>query len=378
MTRKWKGRVYLLSGVLVGLALLLLAACGQAKATPTPAAGAPAPAATPTPAPKVYKWVYQQSWAGPPFTTAGSYWAKKVMDLSGGRIQIDDRPGGAIVPAYTETKALLDGTIDATHTGTTIAVGQLGPWAELYSFHANQMLWLDYVVWYYQAGGRELFQEMLAPFNIGFAEPATILPPESMGWCNKKITKLEDFKGLKYRIFGYMQQVVNKMGGQGMAVAGAETYAALERGIVDCAEYSTPSIDEGLGFPDVAKYMLVPGIHQPSTLLVAMVRKDRWEELPPDLKLIVMEASKAATLESSAFIMKEDAAAVDRILKKGKVEIVKMSPELQRQIAVIHAGVMDEFAAKDEKFRRVLESQRSFLKTWNQYLGYSWSFAPRQ
>ena len=151
-----------------------------------------------------------------------------------------------------------------------------------------------------------------------------------------------------------------------MMLPAGEIYEALQRKVLDAGEFSIPSMDKDLAFHEIAKYLLVPGIHQPSTFLDITVNKKSWAALPEDLKAVVEFAAQATTLEMVTLAIHEDIHALNFFAEKG-VEIEYLDPAIQKDLAQKAEALLDRKAAQDPFFAKVLSSQREFRKGYDNY-----------
>ena len=137
--------------------------------------------------------------------------------------------------------------------------------------------------WYYQGDGLKLWEETYAAFNL-VPRPGPAVAPQMAGWFRKKINTIGDFKGLKMRIPGLGGKVIAKAGGTVVLIPGGEIYAALERGVIDAAEWVGPHDDMKLGLHNTARYYYYPGWHEPGTVTEFSFNKKAYEALPVDLQ----------------------------------------------------------------------------------------------
>jgi TRAP-type mannitol/chloroaromatic compound transport system substrate-binding protein len=156
------------------------------------------------------------------------------------------------------------------------------------------------------------------------------------------------------------------MGASVTTLAGSEVYPSLERKVIDAAEYSLPNIDYDLGFHEIAKYMHVPGVHQPSSILELIVSKKSWEALPKDLQELVKAVAAETTLMSLMHGIKLDTEAVEKFKQHG-TEFVSIPPETQKEIKKRAEALYDKKAASDPFFKKVIESQRAWLAKYEPY-----------
>ncbi len=125
------------------------------------------------------------------------------------------------------------------------------------------------------------------------------MPTQPLGWFKAPITSAEQLRGLKYRTVGLATDLFNSMGAAVTALPGGEIVPALERGVIDGAEFNNPSSDRVLGFPDVAKNYMLQSYHQNTETFEVLVNKPKYEALPAELKAIIRHSAEAASADMS-------------------------------------------------------------------------------
>ena len=140
----------------------------------------------------------------------------------------------------------------------------------------------DYYAWYYDGGGMELLEEFyrdVIKLNVvGFPIPTDY--PQGLGWFKKEIKSLADLKGMKYRIYGIGAETYGKLGVSVVTIPGGEIVPALERGVIEGAEWINCLEDRKLGLHKIAKHYYTPGMHEPVTGGQLMFNKEVWAEAP--------------------------------------------------------------------------------------------------
>lgn len=236
---------------------------------------------------KVIKWRLQSMCAAGDFGFQGAdRFAKLVTEASGGRLEVTAFTAGAITPAGKEFEATIAGSVEASHVSTGWAIGYV-PAGVFYTscvggLTGNQlMMWLD-------AEGTEIARELYRPVGVEYIEPLTIHPAEIWAHSNKALNSVADIKGLKIRLGTTALNVIfEKMGASPVFLPGGEIYEGMQRGIIDAFEYITPSLNWGMGFQEVAKYLYLGASRSPTDTQTLFVNKKKWDELPDDLKEIV-------------------------------------------------------------------------------------------
>ena len=313
-------------------------------------------------------WRMQTSWPkGIEAQYQADLFAKRVTDMSGGRLTVRSLTAGSVVGGLEVFDAVNQGVIDASHSISSYWIGK-EPSAPLFAAIPLGMDALQYLTWYYQKDGLDLWKEMYAKYNFGFVGPCGLNTAEDFLWAHKPIQKLSDFKGLKIRTVGYWGEIVTKIGARVVTLPGGEVYGALEKKIIDAAEFANPSADLVMGLNQVCKYVHVPGVHQPTTITELIVNKSSWEKLPPDLQNIVREAARAVTVESWTHCIMEDAKALKKFEESG-TKIIKLSPQFIQELKKLADETYKEKAQKDPFFAKVYNSQQNMLKEYRFWEG---------
>ena len=188
------------------------------------------------------------------------------------------------------------------------------------------------------------------------------MPTQPLGWFKKPVSKAEDMKGLKFRTVGLSIDVFTDMGVSVNALPGGEIVPAMDRGLLDAAEFNNASSDQVLGFPDVAKVCMLQSFHQASEQFEILFNKKRLDALSPDLRAIIASAVPAASAEMSWKAIDRYSTAYMEMRDKQGVKFYKTpDPILKAQLAAWDK-VTEKKAAENPLFAKVLESQRAFAK----------------
>src|SRR3954464_2925700 len=289
-------------------------------------------------------------------------YAKKVNDMTGGDLKIEVLPAGAVVPAFGLLDAVSKGTLDGGHgvlvyhygKQTALALWGSGPG---YAMDANMLL-----SWHKYGGGKELLAKLYASIGANVVSfPYGPMPTQPLGWFKKPMTKAEDFQGVKYRTVGISIDVFTGLGAAVNALPGGEIVSAMDRGLLDAAEFNNASSDRILGFPDVSKTCMLQSYHQNAEQFEIMFNKTKYAALPDKVRSIIAHAVDAA---SQDLVWKS----IDRYSKdyielqqKDKVRFYK-TPEaiLRRQLETYDAAVAKR---KDNAlFNEIADSQRKFAE----------------
>jgi len=281
---------------------------------------------------------------------AAEVFSETLEKLTNGKFKVRVYPSGELVPGLQ--------VLDAVQTGTV----QMGHSASYYFIGKNPALAFDTCVpfgltcrqqngWVLHGGGLELLRSVFADFNI-INFPGGNTGVQMGGWFRREIRSAADLKGLKMRIPGLGGRVMDRLGVTVQVLAGGEIYQALERGVIDAAEWSGPYDDEKLGFHQVAPYYYYPGWWEPGPMLTFYVNKDAWEKLPQSYKDALDAATKVANHD---MIMKYDAwnpPALTRLVQGG-TQLRAFSDDIMTSAKRESFALMEEEAAKDATYARV-------------------------
>jgi TRAP-type mannitol/chloroaromatic compound transport system substrate-binding protein len=321
---------------------------------------------------KTFNWRMSDPWGGLNFHDMTQHFADTVRACSGGRLNIKVFPTGAIVPAMEIFEATSKGTLDAFHSWPGYWKGR----SEAFVAYASVPFGLDnegYNIWYYERGGKAMFDELygrfgMVPFfcgNVGM---------EIGMHSNKRATKLEDFKGMKVRTVGWYMDILTKMGVSVTPLPGPEIYLALERGIIDAVEFSSPAANIPSGFHEITKYVIEPGVHQPSCQFDVVFNKKKFDELPEDLKIIVEICAKETQLWAWAW---QENLNIEALKIMGKsTEFVKMDNDAIIGFAKTSFEYLDDLSAKNADVKKVLDSQELFKQEFAQWRDLRGRIAP--
>jgi len=290
-------------------------------------------------------------------------YAKKVNDMTGGDLKIEVLPAGAVVPAFGLLDAVSKGTLDGGHGVLVYHYGKqnaLALWGSgpAYGMDGNMLL-----SWHKYGGGKELLAKLYASIGANVVSfPYGPHPTQPLGWFKKPITKVEDFKGLKYRTVGISIDVFTAMGAAVNALPGGEIVPAMDRGLLDAAEFNNASSDRLLGFPDVSKVCMLQSFHQNAEQFEITFNKTKYDALPEKIKAIIANAVDAASADMMWKAIDRYSSDYIELQVKDKVKFYKTPDSiLQKQIEV-YDQVTDKKSADNPLFKEIIESQKKFAE----------------
>lgn len=280
--------------------------------------------------------------------------ARRIVDMSNGEIAIEVFPAGTIVPAFAVLDALTSGTVELGHTASIFWSGKI-PVAPVFTTVPFGLNPLQHRAWLL-AGGQALWDELYAPRN---AKPFVggNTGPSAAGWFRNPVRSLADVKGLRIRATGLGGEVYNALGATATAIPPADTYAALERGVIDAVELLAPMNDAPLGLARIARHYHVPGFNKPNGASEFLVRLDLWQALPQHLRDIIEAATSAEHDIACAEAEAQNGAALRALVAQGVI-VDAMPQDVLEAARTAAAAVLDRIAAHDDISRRVVASVR--------------------
>ena len=290
-------------------------------------------------------------------------YAKKVNDMTGGDLKIEVLPAGAVVPAFGLLDAVSKGTLDGGHGVLVYHYGKqnaLALWGSgpAFGMDANMLL-----SWHRYGGGKELLTKLYNSIGANVVSfPYGPMPTQPLGWFKKPITKTDDFKGLKYRTVGISIDVFTGLGAAVNALPGGEIVPAMDRGLLDAAEFNNASSDRLLGFADVSKVCMLQSFHQNAEQFEIMFNKTKYDALPEKMRAIIANAVDAASADMSWKAIDRYSKDYIELQTKDKVKFYK-TPDaiLQTQLTVYDSAAAKK-SADNAIFKEIEASQKAFAE----------------
>jgi TRAP-type mannitol/chloroaromatic compound transport system substrate-binding protein len=321
-------------------------------------------------------WSMATSWGGGPLIE----WLAKpaaamIKDLTRGEINIQVFPGGTLGSPLKVTETVRSRVAESGHSWNGYDWG-IDKTTVLFGGYAGGLNAEQMLHWMYQGGGKELYREFrLDKFGV-IAIPCGALPAEMGLHSRKRIQTLEDFKGLKLRTAGAWAEIAQGLGVSTVILPGAEVYPALERGVVDAIEWAQLSINKSMGFHKIAKYMIMPGIHQPSAVIACSFNMDVWKGLSDRDKELIEFAGRDVSLHFYHKTGHDDADAYQFYVNSGN-EIVVLDDAVIKKGKELSYASADKVAAEQGGwFNKVLNHQRAYQKSWANAYKYRDSLKP--
>jgi TRAP-type mannitol/chloroaromatic compound transport system substrate-binding protein len=295
-------------------------------------------------------------------------YAKKVNDMTGGDLKIEVLPAGAVVPAFGLLDAVSKGVLDGGHgvlvyhygKQTALALWGSGPG---FAMDANMLL-----SWHKYGGGKELLAKLYESIGANVVSfPYGPMPTQPFGWFKKPVTKLDDLKGIKFRTVGISIDVYTAMGAAVNALSGGEIVSAMDRGLLDAAEFNNASSDRALGFADVSKVCMLQSYHQNAEQFEITFNKDKYNALPEKMKAIIANAVDAASADMSWKAIDRYSKDYIELQTKDNVKFYKTPDAILKAQLEAYDEVVKKKSAENPLFKEILQSQLAFAKRTTQW-----------
>ena len=334
------------------------------KAAATTTVGAGALAAPAISRAQTVAFRFQSTWpAKDIFHEYANDFAKKVNDMAGNRLKIEVLPSGSVVPAFQLLDAVNKGTLDGGHGVLAYHYGKsnaLALWGSgpAYGMDPNMVL-----SWHYYGGGKAMLEEIYKSLNIDVVSFVYgPMPTQPLGWFKKPISKVEDLKGLKYRTVGLAVDIFKEMGAAVNPLPGSEIVPALDRGLIDAAEFNNATSDRLLGFPDVVKNCMLQSFHQSGEQFEILFNKGKYDALPAELKAVIDYSVQAASADMSWKAIQRNSQDYIELKTKDKVNFYKTPDAILRAQLAAWDKVTNAKSAEQPLFKKVMESQKAYAQ----------------
>ncbi len=286
----------------------------------------------------------------------------RVNAVGEGKVKIELLQAGAVVPAFQVLDAVNSGILDGGHGvaaywyGKNKAFSLFGT-APPFGWRANQYLgWMNY------GGGQALYDELLHGIMkvnvVGFQTGP--MPTQPLGWFKKEVKSPDDLKNIKFRTVGLAADLFKELGTAVTILPGGEIVPALDRGLIDGAEFNNPSSDRVLGFADVSKTYMVQSYHQALETFEILFNKTKFDSLPKEVQAMIKYSAQAASADMS-WKQQERYSKDLQALKDAGVKVIP-TPKvvLEAQLAAWDKVIAN--ASADPFFKKVIDSQKAWAQ----------------
>ncbi len=284
--------------------------------------------------------------------------AKTIGIATGGRIQVEVFPAGALVRAFETFDAVGAGVADMYHSFEGY-FAQKAPALHFFSavpfgFTADELF-----AWLHYGGGQELWDALSGRFNIK-ALLCTSTGCQMGGWFVHEVNSPEDYKGLRYRMGGSGAEVLRRMGAIVVTLPGGEIMPALKSGAIQASEWIGPWLDMALGLQQAASFYYYPGFHEPGSGFSVGFNKGVWESFDPSERRVIEAVAASEYARSLAEFDANNALWLRKLRNEGTVKILKFDDSLLKTMLAISKDVVAELGAGDELSRKIYQSYTQF------------------
>ncbi len=311
----------------------------------------------------------QGAWGGGIFKEFAIDYVNRVNEMSGGSLKVDYLDVGAVVKTAEMQTAVHKGVLDGAHFVTAYwysknAAASLFGTGPCWGWSANQLLgWIKY------GGGQELYDELMNDILrlnlVGFFTGP--MPAQPFGWFKSAIKTPDDIKGLKYRTVGLAANVLQEMGMSVVQLPGGEIQPAMERGLIDAAEFNNPTSDKDFGMQDVSKHYHLASFHQSQESFEIIFNKDKYNALSKEHQAILKYASESASADMSWKYQDRYSNDLIALKKEHGVNVYRTPDSVMAAQLKAWDIIVEQFTSQDPFFKKVVESQKAWAKRVGAY-----------
>ena len=304
---------------------------------------------------------------GVPFEDAKKF-AALVKTVTEGRVNITVFPAGTFGKALKVTDSVKSGVAQVGHNWMGYDWG-IDKTTVIFGGYAGGLNEEEYFIWLFKAGGAKLWEEYRMEKYGVVSMPCGIFPAEIFLHSKKKVTNLAEYKGIKQRTAGAWAEIGGSLGATTVILPGAEVYPALERGVIDATEWSSPSINEPVGFHKIAKYIIFPGIHQPGATQECEFNKKAWDKISAKDQAAIKMAGELRTFRAWTNHAYNDLYAYRR-MEKGGNTMLRLEESFIKVAQKAGNDWADAVVTKEPDntwFKKMLNHQRQFQMDMSVY-----------
>jgi TRAP-type mannitol/chloroaromatic compound transport system substrate-binding protein len=297
-------------------------------------------------------------------------WAKKVDEMTGGRLKIDVLPSGAVVGTFDIIDGVNRGVLDGGYAVAAYWYSRNPVFSLFGTGPSFGMDAIDLMSWFYYGGGFDMYQAFLqqemrmnlVSFLVG------PMPTQPLGWFRTRIQNPDQLKRMKYRTVGLSADLFGLLGASVVTLPGGEVVPALERGVIDGGEFNNPTSDRAFGFPDVRKIYMLQSFHQPVETMEFIVQKTKWDPLSAELKAIVRGSLLAESADFQHKMIDRNSRDLLEIEKRGVRVFTTPRSVLEAQLKAWDT-LIQRNSRQNATFAKIVASQRAWAQrivSWKQ------------
>ena len=307
------------------------------------------------------EWKLVTTWPKglPGLGSAPENFARRVGEMSNGRLTVRVYGAGEVVPPFEVFDAVAQGVAEMGHGAAYYWKGKI-PSSVFYTAVPFGMTAQEMNGWLHYGGGLELWRELYAPFGVRpFAGGSTGV--QMAGWFNRELKSASDLDGLKMRIPGLAGEVFAASGGTAVRLAGGEIYTSMQTGVIDAVEWVGPYNDRTLGLMEVAEYYYYPGWHEPGAMLEFTVNQAAFDRLPADLQAIVEGAARATNQDMLDEFTARNNESLTTLLEEHSTKLLPLPDDV---MDVLHSNAeiaLEQLKKDDPMAQKISASYEAFL-----------------
>src|SRR5690606_2653836 len=175
------------------------------------------------------------------------------------------------------------------------------------------------------------------------------------------IETIADLAGKKGRFVGLASSVMAAFGVAVQPLPTSEVYTALDKGVIDLADRGDLTANYEAGLGEVAKYVVLPGVHQPTTATSYVANQRAYDALPDGFKAALAAAAREVSAALRQHILVQDVEVLEKYVAQG-VTVQRLA---EADITANRAKAIDAWRAatkEDALATRILDSQMAFMK----------------
>ena len=290
----------------------------------------------------------------PGLGTGAQRFAKRLSDMSDGRIQVTYYAAGERVKAFDSFDEVASGNAQMYHGAEYYWKGKHPGWAYFTSVPFG-LTYTEMNAWIRFGGGQELWDELGADYGLkGLMCGNTGV--QMGGWFRKEMNSVDDFKGLKMRMPGLGGDVLAKLGGSPVSLPGGQIYENLISGSIDATEWVGPWNDELMKFYEAAKYYYYPGMHEPGAMLACGMNKTWWDGLSKSDQMMIEAASSMENDVMMSEYNYKNGAALKRLIDDQGVKLRQFNDDIYDGFAEASEEVFAEVQEHSDLANRIHQS----------------------
>ena len=311
---------------------------------------------------------FQSTWpAKDIFHEYANDFAKRVNDMASGKLKIEVLPSGAVVPAFQLLEAVNKGTLDGGHGVVAYHYGKqsaLALWGSGPAFGMDPNMVL---AWHNYGGGKALLEEIYKSINMDVVSYLYgPMPTQPFGWFKKPVSNVAQMKGVKFRTVGLAVDMYTDMGAAVNPLPGGEIIPALDRGLIDAAEFNNATSDRLLGFPDVTKNCMLQSFHQSGEQFEILFNKTKYNSLPAEQKAMIDYAVQASSADMSWKAIERNSQDYIELKKQG-IKFYKTPDSILQAQLTSWDKIIAKKGGENPLFQKVIESQKAYAQRAGQW-----------